>query len=275
MKLNDDMLFGHPVLSPVSDDYQGALFNAEFVVTIDGDQLTIDAAVTLNCPDLDQLLEEGAAGCGYFLVCRQTYQNRLIEMSPGRAVQLLNAAHFFGTLQLRPVVWSREARSGWSSSFLHPEYGGSVDFPAASILAVGEEQRFSVDRERLKPFESIFSLAAVEDQKPGEISVDPDDDKIIIGVHPDTKTSMDEIRNDPRGRTVLLNSVYLPAVMQVLSEMSGNGKNFEERPWHRIFVAKCDQCGFSAENAVPLEHAQALLNYPFTQIDNQKEKLFP
>lgn len=276
MKINDDMLFGHAVLSPVSDDYHDALFNAEFVVNVeDDDQLDIEASIALNCQDLDQLLEVGGAGCGFFLVCRQTYQNRLIEMSPGKATHRLNAHHFFGTLQLRPVVWSKEARSGWRSRFLHPEYGGQTDFPAAALLALGEEQRFSVDRERLKPFESIFALAAVDSLKPGEISVDPDGEKITIGVHPDTKNSIDQIRNDPRGRVVLLNSVYLPAVMQLLSDMSGGTGNYEERAWHRIFMAKCAQCGFDPAAAVPLEHAQRLLGFPFAKIDEQKEKLFP
>lgn len=275
MKLNDDMLFGHPVLSPVSDDYRDALFSAEFVVNIeDEDRLIIEASITLNCPDLDKLLEEGAAGCGFFVVCGRTYQNRLIEMSPGKASHNLNGSHFFGALQLRPVVWSKEARHGWQSRFLHPEYQGNADFPAAAILGLGMEQRFSVDRERLKPFESIFSLAPVDDLQPGEISVDPDSDKIIIGVHPDTKASIDDIRNDPRGRIVLLNSVYLPAVMQVLNEITSGGKSYEDRAWYRIFSAKSDQCGFDAQNAVPLRDAQKLLSYPFVKIDEQKEKIF-
>lgn len=275
MKLRDDMLFGHPVLSPVSDDYHGALFEAEFIVGVEDETLTIEASISLNCPDLDQLIEEGAAGCGFYLIGRQTYQNRLIEMNPGRANHTLNAGHFFGTLQVRPVVWSKEARSGWQSRYLHPEYGGAADFPAAAVLAVGEEQRFSVDRERLKPFESIFALAPIDTLQPGEIAVDPDEDKITIGVHPSTKAGIDDIRNDARGKTVLIASVYLPAVMQVLVEMTGGGRSFEDRQWYRIFAARCAQCGFDPTSAVPLQHAQQLLGYPFLKIDEQKERLFP
>lgn len=276
MKLSDDMLFGHPVLSPISDDYREGAFDAEFTVSLEEhDILTIGASITLNCPELDQLVEEGAAGCGFYLICRQTYQNRLIEMGPGKSTQSFNASHFFGTLQLRPVIWSREARTGWHSDFLHPEYGGSVDLPAAALLAVGAEQRFSIDRERLKPFESIFSLAATDTLRPGEVSVGPDNDKIVIGVHPDTKMSIDLIRNDSRGRTVLLNAIYLPAVMQVLSDMAGKEANYEERAWYRVFMAKCAQCGFDPANTVPLEHAQRLLDYPFKRIDAEKESLFP
>ena len=274
MKLRDDMLFGHPVLSPASDDYQGALFDAEFVVATEDETLTIEANISLNCPDLDQLIEEGAAGCGFYLTGRQTYQNRLIEMSPGKATHVLNARHCFGTLQVRPVVWSKEARARWPSSYLHPEYDGAADFPAAALLAVGEERRFSVDRERLKPFESIFALAPVDTLRPGEIAIDLDAEKITIGVHPSTKAGIDDIRNDPQGKIVLVASVYLPAVMQVLVDMAGD-RSFEDRQWYRIFAARCAQCGFDPTDAVPLQHAQLLLGYPFLKIDEQKEKLFP
>lgn len=275
MKLSDDMLFGHPVLSAVSDDYRDALFEAEFGVEIEGeDTLKVEATIRLNCPDLDDLLEQGAAGCGFYLIGRQTYQNRLIEMSPGTAVHTFNAAHFFGTLQLRPVVWSKESRAGWFSLFLHPEYGGTADFPAAALLAVGEEQRFSVDRERLKPFESIFKLATTDGLQPGQIEVDATGDKIVIGVDAQTKASIEDIRNDPRGKTVLLNAIYLPAVMQVLTELAAPGASYEDKAWHRIFAAKCAQCGFDPARAKPLDHAQLLLGYPFRKIDEQKLELF-
>ena len=121
MKLNDEMLFGHPILSSTSNDYRDALFAAEFDINIeDPAWLLIGATISLNCTDLDDLLEEGGGGCGFYVICRHTYQNRLIEMTPGSASHKLNAHHFFGTIQLRPVVWSKEARTDWSSKFLIP-----------------------------------------------------------------------------------------------------------------------------------------------------------
>jgi hypothetical protein len=275
MKLSDQMLFGHPILSSGSNDYHDSLFAAEFDINIeDPDWLIITATINLQCSDLDTLLEEGGAGCGFYVICRETYQNRLIEMTPGRASHKLNAHHFFGTIQLRPVVWSTESRTGWTSKYLHPEYGGRVDFPAAAILAVGDESRFSIDRERLRPFESIFALAANDGLQRGEMAVDPERDKITIFVHPETKDSVDSIRNDPRGRTVLLNALYLPALMQVLSEVAQRGNTFENKAWYRIFSAKCGASGINPESGELLQNAQRLLKYPFARIEDQKERLF-
>lgn len=275
MKIGDQMLFGHPVLSSSSNDFRDGLFTADFEINIENpDLLIIDATINLRCRDLNTLLEEGGAGCGFYVICRQTYQNQLREMVPGRKTHPLNAHQFFGTIQLRPVVWSREPRTGWTSEYLHPEYGGRADFPAAALLAIGDESIFTLDRERLRPFESIFSLAANEHLPRGEMAVDLERDKITIFVSPRTKDIVDSIRNEPRGRTVLLNALYLPAVMHILSEVSQRGSTLEEFSWHRVFIAKCAALGVNPDSGDALQCAQRVLNYPFARIEEQAERLF-
>lgn len=275
MKLSDQMLFAHPVLSRASDDFRDADFGFECNYSIENNQtLNLELNIKLSCPELVRLIDEGAAGCGFFLICRETYQNRLVAARLGHFVYRCKADDFFGTVQLRCIIWSNESRSNWSSNHLHPEYDGKTDFPAFRVLAFSDELRFSLDRERLKPFESIFSLAAIDRLEEGEIRVDPDGEKITIGVSPGTKRSIDGIRNDRRGRAILLNAVYLPAVIQVLIDLTAGQRSFDDKPWFRIFSAKCAQCGIDPANAMPLEHAQLLLGYPFLKIDEMKEILF-
>jgi len=275
MKLSDDMLFAHPVLSANSTDFLDSLFEAEFEIRIgDKDNLDIIASLTLRCADLNELLNVGAAGSGFFLICSRTYENRLIEMAPGSKEHRFRASDFFRSVQLRPVVWSKEARRGWTSRYLHPEYRGAADFPAATILALGEEQTFTVDRERLRPFESIFSLASLDELAPGEIAVDVDADKIVIKVHPSTKAGIEEIRNNRTGRNVLLNAVYLPALMQVLNEIAKDRGRCEDHQWFRIFEAKSIAAGINLDQPEYLRDAQRLLGFPFVKIEAERERLF-
>ena len=274
MKLSEDMLFGHPVLRPWSDDWQDCLIDADFEIDLSHDDLVcVTADMDLRCPELWELVEEGAAGCGFYLVGMDTFEIRLVDAAPGRSEHQFNAHHFFGTLALRPVVWSREARSDFSSPSLHPEYGDKVSFPEAALLAAGDAQRFSVDRQRLKPFESIFSLASNDEREVSEIGVDHEGAKIAITVHPETKEAIENIRNDPAGRSVLISSVYLPAVMQVFSDISEGG-SFEDRAWYRIFSAKCAAAGIDLGSIAPLRDAQRLLALPFSRIEAQAERLF-
>ncbi len=275
MKLSSDMLFAHPVLSSSSTDFIGAVFDTDFAVRIgEADNLDILASMTLKCPDLEALVNSGGAGAGFFLMCSHTYDNRLIEMAPGSKEHRFKASDFFGTIRLRPVVWSKEARKQWRSAYIHSEYGGIADFPAAAILALGDEQTFSVDRERLKPFESIFSLAALDELGLGEIAVDTDSDKITIKVHSQTKESIEGIRNTSSGRNIILNAVYLPAVMQVLNEIAVDRNRCEARQWFRIFEAKSAAVGISLEQPDFLRDAQRLLGFPFLKVEAEKERLF-
>lgn len=275
MKLSLDMLFAHPVLSPASTDFRDALFDTDFIVTIgDNDNLDILASMTLRCPDLNALLNSGGAGSGFFMICSHTYDNRLVEMAPGSKEHRFRASDFFGTVRLRPVVWSKEERKQWTSQYLHPEYGGATDFSKAAILAVGDEQTFSVDRERLKPFETIFALAALDSLPPGEIAVDTDADKITIKVHPSTKDSIEGIRNNRSGRNVLLNAVYLPALMHVLSDVAADRGRCEGRQWFRIFDAKAATEGINLAQPDLLRDAQRLLRLPFLMLEAEKERLF-
>lgn len=275
MKLDHEMLFAHPVLATYSDDYTDGLFGASFDVRLEDEKLFLDVEIVLECPDLVELVEEGAAGTGFYLICPRTYHNRLIEMPPGSATQELDAGQFFGTVIVRPVVWSKEERRGWTSGFLHPEYAGGVDLPDATILAVAEEQRFSVDRAQLKPFETIFTLAVSEEIPDGQFRVDPDGPKIRILASRQTKESIEAMRPlGEVGKAIVLNAVYFPCVTEVLRQFSGGDAPFANQPWFRIFTAKCAAAGIDVENCVPLDAAQHLLNSPFARLDNSKESIF-
>ena len=274
MKLSDDMLFAHPVMSPVSTDYRSGSLDADFSLEIDADDnLDLSVAFALKSTHLSALVMSGEAGAGVFLVCRPTYENRLLEMAPGFRKHRLRASNFFGTIQLRPVVWTKRAQKKWACDQLNEEYGGFADLPAAAVLAVGAEQVFSVDRERLRPFESVFSLASLAELPPGEIAVDTDVDKITIKVNPATKESIEGMRNSLTGRNLLLNSLYLPAVMQVLHDLRLDPQRHSDRPWFRVVEAKCSASGIRLENLEPLRDAQILLKLPFLKIEAEKERL--
>lgn len=275
MKLSNDMLFAHPVLASYSDDYRKGLFDCSFEVLLDDETVILEVELTLNCPDLEQLVEDGAAGTGFFLICPRTYLNRQIEMAPGKATHEFKASHLFGTVQIQPVIWSKEARAGWKSQNLHEEYSDGVDLPDATVLAVGEEQRFSVDRAQLKPFETIFALAVSDEVPTGQFRIDTGEAKITILANKETKESIEEMREvGETGRSVILNSVYLPAVTEVIRQLGGEDAPFADKPWFRIFTAKCDAAGINLENCVPLDAAQQLLNSPFIRLDGAKEDLF-
>src|SRR5262245_15652561 len=107
MKLNESMRYPHPVLNEFSNDYVSGEFQCSFVqqMTAEGElQLTADLA--LNSKEMKELVENQKAATGYFLVCRPTYFNSLQEAPLGRSERHFDGSKLFGTVLIRPVVWT-------------------------------------------------------------------------------------------------------------------------------------------------------------------------
>jgi len=276
MRYTNNMLFAHPVLSEVGDDFSGAEFNAEFGVDIDEQKLRITSEISVNCPEILDLINESKVGIGYYLMCKDTFLTRLREVKIGEAVEDFTISNFYGGVEIRPVIWTKAEIVDWPCSTLHPEYGGAVTLPLAALLAVGEIYRFTVDREFLKPLESVFELASDDEIQQGEFRVQLDYEKIRIEAHSSTIQNVGEYRNVPNGRLILLNSVYLPAVMEVLSRIStGDLQEYDSKSWHRVFVARCQQLNITIENCdSPFRDAQKLLKLPFKGLEAKREEFF-
>jgi hypothetical protein len=265
MKLTDTMRYPHPVLSEFSSDYVTGEFRCSFVqqMTAEG-ELKLIADLALDSRDLQALVDSQKASVGYFVVCRRTYFNVLQQAPLGHSEKFFDGSKLFGAVVIRPAVWTLTAVQNFTSPLINQEFGGAVNLPKGSVVALGPEFRFSIDKRKFKPFESIFELAEDPTLDPGVVSVDPMRDRITILAEPKTFRELAGMRNMPAGRSILLSAVYLPAVMDVLAllqsgETSPTGKN-----WYRIFKAKCDDLAIdpAAPNQSPLIIAQKLLRGP-------------
>jgi hypothetical protein len=157
-----------------------------------------------------------------------------------------------------------------------PEFGPSVVFPKGAIIAFGPEFRFSMDPKKFKPFDSIFDLAINDTVAVNSFQVDHDAERITIYAHTDTYKAIAAIREMNRGKDVVLNNVYLPAVIEVLSRLQGGDINVEGKKWYRVFKARCDEIGISnlkGPDHSPLIVAQELLRGPLRKTISLMESL--
>lgn len=93
--------------------------------------------------------------------------------------------------------------------------------------------------------------------------MDPEGDRITILAGPGTYENIRVLREQARGPQVVMNAIYLPAVMEVLDAMRMSDEAYEGRRWYQTFHAKCDAKGVdpSADSSI-LESAQKLLDSP-------------
>ncbi len=276
MKLDHYMRYPHPVLSDYSEDYVSGEFICKFDqnITASG-ELRLVSSLELKNDHLVELIDTQAASAGYFVVCRRTYFNHLQVVPLGESEKFFDASRLFGSIILRPVVWTLKNVEGLTSPLINPEFGKNVPVGKGSIIALGPEFRFSMDQKKYKPFDSIFELARDETVSENTVAVDHDQDRITILARDETYKSIAAIRDINRGKDMIMNTIYLPAVIEVISRLQTGGINVEGRKWYRVFKAKCDDLGINPadQNVSPLTLAQQLLRGPLKKTISLMESM--
>lgn len=265
MKIIDNIRYPHPVLSKQTDDFIEGQFVAEFDYQEDSEEtLIISSSLKLDSALLNLLHEQRQVSSGYYVVCQDTYFNRLQIAPLGDSEASFDRKSLFGTIIIRPILWTAEAITDIEDRTINSEFGGVVDFPKGTILALGSEFRMSIDPARFKPFESIFEFSVDEKSQDGAISVDTEGDKVKIIVSSGTMATIRNLRQLDHGKKILLNSVYLPAVMDVIAQLRDENTSSEGTMWYRVFKAKCDELGIdvNASSTTIIELAQKILRQP-------------
>jgi hypothetical protein len=271
MKINNSTRFPHPVLSEVTGDYQAGSFSIFIGRTTENPvtgNLNMEYTVSLDEPKLKLKMDNGVAIPGVFITCLDVYYSALHPLEELTGSLAFAPGKLKGRVSIRPFLWAGDGIKNFSSRNLHEDYNNALwDFSTGSILAMGSEYVIHVGHEKLAPMESIFSLAVSDEVEEGEIKVDTGNDKITILGSNDTFHAINLLRNTKQGRDILLNSVYLPVVMEVLSQLREDDGTLAGKRWHSVFTAKCTHLKIDLQSGGSiLEDAQKLLKLPIKRI---------
>jgi len=98
--------------------------------------------------------------------------------------------------------------------------------------------------------------------------VDTSGDKISILAETETHSKIWEMRNKPEWRDLLMNAIYLPAVMETLYAMREDDGSLAEKAWFDVILAKCDQLNFNPIDSDTSLYtmAQELMQLPVKRI---------
>ena len=140
-----------------------------------------------------------------------------------------------------------------------------------SILALDDAFVISVGREKLAQVDTIFSLVEAANLPADTMALQLDSDRVQILVSTNAYQNLNTLRGLKNGKAIVLNSVYLPAVMEVLNSLKDGASSYEGRRWHKVFTAKCEHFGIAIESIEPWRDAQRLLASPFAEINKSAE----
>ncbi|MBT5378969.1 MAG: hypothetical protein HOL08_07940 [Opitutae bacterium] len=273
MKINNQTRFSHPVLNGHTFDFKSGDFDVNLEVHEKPGvaKLALVSNTVVSEKDINDFIKNGAASVGIYATCLDTYFNQLDSIGLGKDVIEYPQGALFGRVTFRPMIWASAEIKGWKSDNIHKEFGeGGIQLTRGDILALGEEVIINVGREKLAPIETIFSLAVNKERPERELGLKLDADKITILVAPNTYEAINGFRNSGQGKSIMLNSVYLPAVMEVLSNLRDNAGAYESNRWYRPFTAKCDHYSIDLNNPNLLEDSQKLLKAPFGSLLDQR-----
>ena len=271
MNIKENTRFPHPILGMDTGDYESGEFNVEFVVNESScGGVAVEYTVKLEEKSVRELVASGDASIGVYVKCLRTYYNILhqLELKGGR-IELENGA-LLDTVTFHPVVYATSEINDFSSVNLHKEFGNKKwNFQPEAMIAIGERSKAHVGLDKLAPMETIFAFELDEKVPNGQTRPSLEDEKIGIRVNKETRERIDILRN--YNPDIMMNSVYLPVVMEVLSAIGENKSMYESYNWYRVFTAKCTYLGIEPGKECWLENAQILLQSPLEKLLKNKE----
>ncbi|CAM9256616.1 hypothetical protein [Acinetobacter pseudolwoffii] len=265
MKINDNMRFPHPILSDITNDYTKGSFESDFTITeTENRSLKLTSKINIESPRLSELIQDGKVAVGYYLICRETFYDELHVSILGESEIIIPQGMLFGSVIIRPIAWTTSSEVDLSTLTLNPEFSVLPILAKGEIVALGPEYRFSMDPKKYKPLGSIFELTRNDNLPAGIFHVDTEGDIIRLVAEKNTFENIVQLRNT-HNRNLLLGSIYLAALVDVLSRMS-TSSNDEGKTWYRVLKAKYDELGLDLLQTTPSEGAQMLLKRPIQEL---------
>jgi hypothetical protein len=266
MKITDDTRFPHPVLSDHTGDYSAGAFTVSIVAheILGTGALTLDYEVSLTEPNILNLITSGQATLGCFVRCEDTFFTELRQLSWPKGRVDFAAGSLLNRVTLLPVIWLSVESLSWNPGTIHLEFAPPIELKLGDILAIGAEFVMSIGQAKFASVESIFELRKTSDLSGGQMQIDLEGDRIGILVPPAIYDAITSLRGRADGQPVVMNSVYLPATIEVLNQLGADVAAFDGHRWYQPCWARCEMKGIvPGQGAAPtLESAQSVLEDP-------------
>ena len=277
MRFEPGKAWPHPVLRPPSlgDDYPHAEFEVEIEVERNerSTALKVRAEFELSDPDLLRLVTKGEAHYVLLVRASKTHYRELIRSDGAHINASIPAGLVSGRVELSPfLILVRDVlgfrADGWHSDF----EGRTFDIGAGSVLAEDQPKFYWVDTADEAPLGSIFEHLPQLGLADGRWECHLDRERVAIAMSlTDSKqyqAARSQANHTPDGQ-YLMNGIYLPALIHVLTAADRDVDIYGRRRWfasldQRLEAVGCPPLGSS--DADRLVDAQKVLDSPFSKM---------
>jgi len=273
MKIQDSFRFPYPVLNETYSDYTDDAIDLDVVVgeSTSGKPTELRFKISLTSETILNSIADESAATFLSVVCQDTFFNQFYALDKLEGAISINQGELFGLVSVRAVI--ARTRAGTLATIgASPEYlSTNFEVRAGSVLAWTLPREFDAGLDKLAPMASIFQIAEDKSLPDGAFGVDPDGEQITILVSPQMHKTASLLRNTADGKAVMLNSVYLPVLIEVILHF--RTQEFDSTRWSQIFKARAELAGVNLMSGSPLMSAQQLLKNPGTRLRKVTERL--
>ena len=274
MRYDRQKAFPYPVLRPQSDDYVDSEFQttADFTINNGCDEIKVEISFALSCAEIVSAIKGGLAEYAAVISCRDTFFRYIINTEEAKNIAKISTGLLRGEVRVESYVVVKKDIASYESPDINSEFGGGTfTFSPGDILAQDEPQVFYIDRDLFKPVTSVFDLVKKDALSGAEWRLGYELDHIQIEVSPAMKEKIDNARNDPKNRVILLNSIYFAAVMQAVQKLkeSLSSGEYEACSWAQVIQKQAHNKGVDITIHDAYLIAERLMQYPLALLETQ------
>ena len=279
MKFDPAKSYPHPVLRPSSSDYPHAEFQVEIVLERLQDSTAARATAHFEMSDPDLLELVAAERAEYVLLVRcATTHLRLVKRSGENTItQKFQSGLLFGRTEFSSFLVATQDLPQFHATGWHVDFQkhGPFSVRAGSVLAADSPKEYWIDTAPESPIGSIFELRVDNKCVDDQWRCHFDGERVLLLMSKAAFDRFDSARtalNGTQEQAYLMNAVYLPALLHVLTTADVAQDDYAELRWYRSLNAKLENLrrqppGAPAANR--LLDAQELLESPFGQLPFQ------
>lgn len=230
-------LFTYPVLSDDKDDYKESIFNVDYEQTMQGVnslQLTFD--ISMNCPELEELILNGQAEYAIHLECSTTAYREVLHSVSKHIEHVIPIGRINGSFDtVAFVILKRNVVNFFCTDWVDDYSGIVFNLSAGSILAYQNLQSLDItkDYEEFTNAGSIFSVykRITEEERPAEINLDSSKIKIGLGTKDYDIYALYAAKTELQA--LFHSMIILPALVYVFEELKQEGgeETYHNKEW--------------------------------------------
>ena len=279
MKFDPAKSYPHPVLRPQSSDYVDRAFQVEINLDLvpDAVELRLTAEFELSDPDIQQLIDNDCASYALLMRCSKTHYRALIRSAVSEVRHDIREGEIAGLVELAPFVIATKRINDFSAAQWHPDFEGMrFDLAAGAVLALDEPKEYWIDNAEEAPIGSMFDLSRTDDDDlpAGQWRCNLESERVQLEMSKEDHRRFLLARSAVDSNGVgeyMLNAVYLPALVYVLTQADASEHELRDYRWFRCVDARlaalgCAPLGDQDAKIDRLRDAQRIFDDPFARL---------